>query len=398
MFKLNKIKYIIILSAFVLILSSCSITEALNDFTNVNNIIEVKNSNDSDSRLEEIIESKEENSETSSDNSLSESQTENIIASTYGYELLNNYSEEYKELYGYKKLQEDVNYGSLLTDVYETFYESSKELLINDVDYEIYNDGDYSYFMIDAYEYTNSKLLSVITSGWMTMIEENPILYYLFTGYTVKTKNNKYYFCLLGSSDYAKYEDRLYYNEIILNGIYEFENEYEKLEDNSDYNKALFLHDYICNKIEYLYDSEGNASQEAYAHNILGVFGLYNGVCECYAKVYLFLSYRIDLNSLIVIGYSGNESNGHAWNVTELDGIWYGVDLTWDDDKKISYDYFLVSYRIMNQAHSVNSITFGINFQVPLPELSYNSYDISKDSSIPTPGSTGRGGYILIRW
>ncbi|MCR5350126.1 MAG: hypothetical protein K6E20_03945 [Acholeplasmatales bacterium] len=370
--------------------TSCDITEQFIDFDEIDTVAyENKTKND------ETDDTTTDTSNTNNDDS-KESSTEVMVYDETVKEKIDQYVDDYNDMYGYNLLSLDVNYGDLLTDVYESFYDASYVCLTSDYDYEVIKDDSFNYIVIDKYEYTNYRYTDVIASAWMTMIEENPIFYFLFTGYTVSQSSNGYYFYLLGSEEYAKAEDRNNCNLQIIDFVEDFEEEYNKLEEVTDYNKALLIHDYLCNNMEYAYDSDGNASNEAYAHNILGIINK-AGVCESYAKLYLFLSYRIDLTSLIVIGYSQSQANGHAWNYCQIDGVWYGVDVTWDDSDTFTYDYFLVSSKIMNYAHTPYSQTFGISFQVPLPALSSSSYDTSKDETEPTPGSTGRHSGSIFR-
>ena len=47
---------------------------------------------------------------------------------------------------------------------------------------------------------------------------------------------------------------------------------------------------------------------------------------------------------ITVVGASSGSTSDHAWNMVRLEGEWYCVDPTWDDQVTyISYDYFLVS-------------------------------------------------------
>ena len=303
------------------------------------------------------------------------------------------YESDYTTLYGYNQLKYE-NYSSILIDVYEKFYEASSDFLNSDEDYEIQTESGYSYVVVDKY-IVSSRYIDVVASAWITFIEENPIYYFLYTGYTAdEISRGKYAFYLLADATYATAEARAEANALIIEMINDFNLELAAIEtEMTDYDKAKLIHDFICNRIDYAYDEDGDASSEIWAHNIIGVASKLGAVCESYAETYLFLSRLVNLESLIVLGYSGQ--TGHAWNYTCIDGVWYGVDATWDDEKEINYNYFLVSSRIMNKEHSANSnYYFGIDYQVSLPTLSQSSYDTSLDQEefiIPTrPTRPGR--------
>ncbi|MBQ8383030.1 MAG: hypothetical protein IJX47_07500 [Clostridia bacterium] len=83
--------------------------------------------------------------------------------------------------------------------------------------------------------------------------------------------------------------------------------------------KVLFLHDYICTTFAY----DGT-------HTVGDLYNLLqsgHGVCQAYVALYAYL-----LDSLgIANDYAVSDGMNHIWNVVELGGSWYHVDLTWDD-------------------------------------------------------------------
>lgn len=415
--KKNKILALLSVGALALSLASCDfglsdllmdsdkteISNVTEDTEVVEPVIEDDTTDDEEAKTDDTEEAKTETDTKEDDESKEESTPEVTVGDDViltKYQLLATnlylYEEDYHNLYGYQSLGEDYYYGSLMQDVYEEFYLDAHNFLASDEDYEVYTSTDFNYIILGEYEYTNYSYTDVIASAWITFIEENPIYYFTYTGYTIKTegsgKNKTYSFCFLGGTDYAKAEDRYEAGLSILNLIDDFNTEYYNLESKDDYTVAKMIHDYICNKISYAYDENGNASEAYWAHNILGVSLKNSGVCECYAETYLFLSYLTDLDTLIVLGESGG--GGHVWNYVKVDDIWYGLDATWDDGDTISYNYFLVSSKVMNQGHSANNSSYyGIDYQVTMPTLSESSYDKSLDDQVPT--STPRYPYIV---
>ena len=387
--KKNKLIALLSLGLLTISLASCEIsdfTEFLNDInkTEVSNV-DVTEEDTEDENDENIvvtpIKEEEETQEDTKEDTLEETTIINKyqLMASYLYE----YENDYETLYEYQALASE-RYGSLMQDVYKTFYEDAHYFLASDEDYEVYESSSFNYVIVGEYEYTNYRYTDIIASAWITFIEENPLYYFTYTGYTIKTEgyghNTTYSFCFLAGTDYAKAEARYNANEKVLEMINDFEEQYEALESKDDYTVSKMIHDYICNKIAYAYDKNGDASEEYWAHNILGVAEMGSGVCECYAETYLLLSYLTDLNCLIVLGESSG--GGHVWNYVEIDGTWYGVDATWDDGDEIIYDYFLVSKSIMSKAHQANdSNSYGIDYQVDLPTLSSTSYDTTLDEA-----------------
>lgn len=87
----------------------------------------------------------------------------------------------------------------------------------------------------------------------------------------------------------------------------------------SSLDKALWLHDYLC--VRYAYDST-LTNYDAYTF-----FRDRKGVCQGYTLAYMAL-----LNACgIRTDFASSADMNHIWNLIELDGRWYHVDVTWDD-------------------------------------------------------------------
>ena len=114
-----------------------------------------------------------------------------------------------------------------------------------------------------------------------------------------------------------------------------------------DYTRALWLHDYLISHV--VYDTSYTYCS---AEGAL-VYG--KGTCEAYVEAYTLLLGKIGIPSGREIG------NGHAWNAVYLDGAWYQVDVTWDDNgysegKEDNYYYFAIPDSTMQKIHSEHSV------------------------------------------
>ena len=128
----------------------------------------------------------------------------------------------------------------------------------------------------------------------------------------------------------------------------------------SDYDKELYLHDVLVNKVTYTRSKFDE--QNGYTTLVEG-----KGVCAGYAFALQYLLMRAGIQSYYVVGYAGES---HAWNLAKIDGDWYYVDATWDDplyngsDDPYSpyYSYFNITTNKLKEDHTPS----GTPYNVPL--------------------------------
>lgn len=149
--------------------------------------------------------------------------------------------------------------------------------------------------------------------------------------------------------------------------------------DMSDLKIAMTVHNFIINRMDYAYESDGVTPQDdVWAHNIVGCAKYGLGVCESYSDTFMFLCKNYGVNTIIVTGTAGDEN--HAWNMVEINDIWYGVDVTWDETNsknQISYDCFGMSRQYCELTHSADGFeTMGISYLYQLPKTSERSIEL----------------------
>lgn len=154
------------------------------------------------------------------------------------------------------------------------------------------------------------------------------------------------------------------------------------------YEKLKSIHDGIANQV--VYDPNlGKEGENPTDHEPTSVFlEPYITVCEGYSEAFQLLCQREGIPCITVVGTSNG--GGHAWNYVQMeDGVWYAVDLTWDDQGDILYDYFLVGSQSLN--YYFGDTTFGAdhipNGQRFISDLFALSY--------PTLSRTGYCGILL---
>ena len=147
----------------------------------------------------------------------------------------------------------------------------------------------------------------------------------------------------------------------------------------SDYDKALALHDWVCENIYYDSDSiTGSTNTAPYVAS--DVIETKRAVCLGYANLYAALCRAAGIPCNVVTGYalgvSGSSAGSwdasniesteanHAWNEVYIDSRWVIVDTTWDsrnriengeaaNDGNVSHLYFDANLRFFSANHKI---------------------------------------------
>lgn len=137
-----------------------------------------------------------------------------------------------------------------------------------------------------------------------------------------------------------------------------------KLTEGSDYEKEVKVHDWMCRNISY--DMEGADQSKPVriivSHNIVGVFAHHRAQCEGIAKAVKVLLNAVDVRCIVVFGDSlkNGKRVPHAWNLVNIEGHPYHLDVTWDigaigsSFQRIPYDYFNVTDQLIEREHKVD--------------------------------------------
>lgn len=89
--------------------------------------------------------------------------------------------------------------------------------------------------------------------------------------------------------------------------------------DGTEFEMALYLHDWLLNLLEYDNSLKWSSAESALTRGL--------GTCQAYESAHAKL--------LSAAGIENAETrdtyDGHTWNAVKLDDEWYQVDCTWDD-------------------------------------------------------------------
>ena len=98
----------------------------------------------------------------------------------------------------------------------------------------------------------------------------------------------------------------------------------------SDEEKVLYVHDRLAAHITY-YDG----GETEFGRNIYDAFAKGSSVCVGYALGFQYFMDKLDIPCINIT------TDDHIWNMVEIDGQWYHVDVTWDDSFEMTKNTFM---------------------------------------------------------
>ena len=150
----------------------------------------------------------------------------------------------------------------------------------------------------------------------------------------------------------------------------------------SEFEKEKYIHDALAAKISY---ADGENAYDAYG-------ALVNGVCVCegYAEAFQYLLQQAGIQSFLVKG-TGN-GGPHKWNYVRIDGKYYQVDLTWDDQGDFAYySYFNMTDKQMAATH----IPYGCDIKLPKCTSTKANYFAVEGGKVKAPYKAATIGKLL---
>lgn len=136
--------------------------------------------------------------------------------------------------------------------------------------------------------------------------------------------------------------------------------------DGSDYDRALWLHDWTLDQLEYDHSLNWCSAESGLTRH--------QGTCESYQRIYSKLLDAAGIANGRITG------NGHTWNAVKIDGKWFQTDLTWNDTSDNWYGdldqrhlHFGLTDELMAIAHSDHTANYQKN------GYAYRSTDLSNN-------------------
>ena len=243
-----------------------------------------------------------------------------------------------------------------------------------DVDTIVYNENELKDLILDAVRAAEKEVKFVIIGGWLT----DELLYdivfsrihnvYMLDAFglysystTVTTSGSKGIYLLEFSYiDNCTQEDVLELRSMIDTRSKEIVRDL-KLGGMSDFEKIETINGYLCDTVFY--------PQEPFIpHDFTPYGALFSGraVCDGYARAAKILCDLAELDCYYVVGYCGGDpvNGGHAWNLVNVDGKWYQLDVTWNDCSSTD-DFFLVTDDFMSLSREWDRSAYPASESVP---------------------------------
>jgi len=164
---------------------------------------------------------------------------------------------------------------------------------------------------------------------------------------------------LPGDSDFARSQVNYYNVETVIENIQDkgdleilsndivssFINPYDRvyaiyywIDENIDYDYVMLEQEYKC---------EWQNSDIVLQRKL--------GVCEGFSNLFCILCKHANINAVKIWGkVSYDATTSHAWNAVEIEGEWYVLDVTWDENKTKGINYFLINPEYFYQSHIPN--------------------------------------------
>lgn len=115
----------------------------------------------------------------------------------------------------------------------------------------------------------------------------------------------------------------------------------------SDYELVCAVNDYLCDIAYY----PPTKPYDAVTHTAYGALKDGVAVCEGYACAAKLMLNELGIPCDIQVGTCTN-GEGHGWNLVQLDGQWYQLDVTWNDGSSDRSDYLLVTDDYMRKSRT----------------------------------------------
>jgi len=180
--------------------------------------------------------------------------------------------------------------------------------------------------------------VSTFRSVFQQVVNDNPRLFYVTGGYSGSHIGGIMSQVSPSYSDYTQ-EMQREFDAAVKKALDYIDPDLSPLE------QALLAHDYLVSLCHYDWETATTGELNGdHLGTAYGAFVDHNVVCQGYTLAYKILMQELGIPCV----YALSEGMNHIWNVIQLDGEWYHIDLTWDDyvpdiEGFVRHMFFLIS-------------------------------------------------------
>lgn len=188
-------------------------------------------------------------------------------------------------------------------------------------------------------EDAQAELEKRLVAGWSTLADEIDVSDLGISSNSISAMyskvlfKNPYYYYVKGSFSGTKFKNNQIktikpnYTETDINSVKKTWAQIDKAVEEillyvkpgmTEYEKVMAVHDYMA--YNYVYDIDDDEQ------NMLIVIDK-RGVCAAYSYAFIHVMNLLGIDSYFIT----SEDMVHAWNIVNIDGEWYHIDVTWDN-------------------------------------------------------------------
>ncbi len=267
---------------------------------------------------------------------------------------------------------DQISKDSRAEKVYQTFEDLEKNGQFKDgkIEYDLIKNNVFSESDISQYIQTGDEdMFDSYMKGRDAYYMDHPDLFYVdIYGLTIQTgmQGNTYAAYLDSSNSLSLYMGDFTSKKSVEQAMSTYENKLTEIVNAAKAASTVkeqieYVNQYLVDHIEYSYgtyvkDGRNVDGPEApFIRSAYGALVYGKAVCEGYAKAFQAILNRLGIPCVCIPGYGQpNQSNSflpHMWNYVELDGVWYAVDVTWNDTENAPTRWLFVGESRLFSSH-----------------------------------------------
>ncbi|MDE6273870.1 MAG: hypothetical protein K2L87_02340 [Clostridiales bacterium] len=299
-------------------------------------------------------------------------------------------------------------YGQLSNDqLAKNFYDAFEKLESDGafkkgtIEYDLVENGVATEEQVKAYVsgLDNNRLARSYGAGRDAYYMDHPDLFYadvFATSISAGLKEEKYVAYLDSSRVLTTYRGNLNSETAVNAAIQEYESQLKTIVDEAKKLSSVtaqiaYVNGYIASHTNYGYGTEVQGDKNvdtpkaAFVYTSYGALVNRESVCEGYAKSFKAVMDRLGIPCACIAGAVDGKGDGnyqpHMWNAVEVEGMWYGVDVTYNATGINREEWLLVGAQSMFNTHVEDRVVSTSGYELRYPALKPYDYGTDTDDN-----------------